>query len=108
MSGMDPLEAPWPFALVEIALSGLRRLEAEHVEAEEIEILFGDGAMETLGRDLLRQLTAVTRFHGVPVTFPEKPGLWPAFLDVKVLSPRGGAQVCIPAEIVLESAGKPT
>lgn len=102
------LEAPWPFALVEVALLGLRQLEAEHAEAEEIEILFGDGAMKILGRDLLRQLTAVTTFHGVPVAFPEKPGLWPAFLDVKVLSPRGGAQACIPAEIVLESSGRPT
>lgn len=116
---MSTPDRPWPSALVEVAASLLRGLEAKGHRPQRIEITFTPRALERLGRAHLGQLVAVRAFQGVPVEFPEQPSIWtvggsvgpdaPAsgdvgVIDVKAIGATGSARAALPAWLLAESS----
>jgi hypothetical protein len=90
-------DQPWPFVLHEVAGSLLRRMSTRHHRAERIEVTFGPGAFEVLGRDLLRTITSVTTFESVPVTFPEKPAILAEVINLRAMGESGEHWAAVPA-----------
>lgn len=60
-------------------------------EPDAFEVLFGKGSIEALNRPVLRDLTALTTIHGVPVEFPEEPGPMDGAVWFRLRTDRGGA-----------------
>lgn len=90
----------WPTALVLVSRMLIDYLGTQCGPATRIEIRFGPGALEATNRALLRTVTGVMKFDGVPVAFPEEPGLLPFGLQVRAIDRHGcTAQGCLALEV---------
>lgn len=98
MSLMEP-----EVLIAEASSSALRAVQDQGSTPEEWVIVFGEGAMETLARaGALRSITAMTEMHGLPVTFPEQPGMQPGYVGVLLYADRGGASVAVSAAMLAD------
>lgn len=89
-----------PTLLVIYIAGAVDRLEVRGQASERLEILFGLGSIEQVGRAAMAELMTLREINGLPVSYPERPGPMPGAVLVRIVADDGAYDLVVLPDVV--------